>query len=141
MAVENSQTNQTEKESSSQKSSTSKQSGASSGADQKKTSSNNQKQKENRDQNMGEVFRILRSFFTEHIAPPFRITSIVNNEENGWEAEVEVIEEKEYMKTYAKDQLLGVYEVALNNKLEIISFDRIKLRPRTALVDKNEGRQ
>ncbi|MFB5662565.1 gas vesicle protein GvpO [Alteribacillus sp. HJP-4] len=89
---------------------------------------------------MTEVLNEIRDFFEEHIRPPFRITSVINNDNNGWDAEVEVIEEKEYMKTYAKDQLLGVYEVKINSKLDIMSFDRVSLRPRAALLDKNGGR-
>ncbi|KIL50626.1 gas vesicle protein GvpO [Jeotgalibacillus soli] len=49
-----------------------------------------------------EIMNNVSGFFSEYIAPPRTITSVEANEE-GWKVTVEVIEEKEYMKEYAKD--------------------------------------
>ncbi|SDI18915.1 gas vesicle protein GvpO [Alteribacillus bidgolensis] len=87
---------------------------------------------------MEEIISTVNEFFSKHVQPPFRITSVVK-QENGWDVELEVIEEKEYMKAYAKDQLLGVYEAKLDQDMEVISFERVSLRPRSAPLDKNEG--
>ncbi|SFE92558.1 Gas vesicle synthesis protein GvpO [Alteribacillus iranensis] len=80
---------------------------------------------------MEDIIQSLNVFFEKHISPIHRITSIVKKEEQ-WEARVEVIEEKEYMKKYGRDQIIGVYVVQLDENLDIISFERIHMRPRTA---------
>lgn len=86
-----------------------------------------------------EIKKSVDDFFSENINPPFKITSIIGKE-NGWSAEVEVIEEKEYMKRYAKDQLIGVYHVELDEDMEITSYQRLTLRPRSAPLVTEEGR-
>ncbi|SDJ97621.1 gas vesicle protein GvpO [Sediminibacillus albus] len=85
-----------------------------------------------------QVKKAVEDFFTEHINPPFKITSILQ-EENGWKLEVEVIEEKEYMKRYAKDHLIGEYEVKVDEAMEVVSYQRKSLRPRSAPLVTEEG--
>ncbi|CAM3841423.1 gas vesicle protein GvpO [Alkalicoccus chagannorensis] len=84
-----------------------------------------------------EVMKVVKEFFEEHLNPVHRITS-VNNKGNYVEAGVEVIEEKEYMKRYGRDQLIGMYQVRLNNKMEVTSFERIGLRKRTSTIEEKE---
>ena len=72
-------------------------------------------------------------FFNEYVAPVHKITSIEKQENNGWMLTVEVIEEKEYMKKYAKDEMIGVYEVCLNQEKEITSYKRRDIRYRSAI--------
>ncbi|WP_252312014.1 gas vesicle protein GvpO [Sinobaca sp. H24] len=86
---------------------------------------------------MGQVLDTIQSFFTTNILPPFKITSVAAHEE-GWDVEVEVIEEEEYMKKYAKDMLLGVYETKINKDLEVVSYQRVSLRPRSKTLKKEE---
>ncbi|PYZ96035.1 gas vesicle protein GvpR [Alteribacter lacisalsi] len=81
-----------------------------------------------------EVIDTVKVFFKDHVYPVYRITSIVT-EEKGWDVEVEVIEEKEYMKKYGRDQLLGVYHARVNSELEVESFSRKNLRYRAARVE------
>jgi hypothetical protein len=88
---------------------------------------------------MKEPTNPINDFFEENLKPPFRITS-VSEEDYGWFAEVEVIEENEYMQKYGHDQLLGVYEVKLNNNQQVGSFERVNLRPRSAHVETAERR-
>ncbi|WP_077623668.1 gas vesicle protein GvpO [Sediminibacillus massiliensis] len=85
------------------------------------------------------VKEAVEQFFTSNINPPFKITSI-QKQENGWEVEVEVIEEKDYMKRYAKDHLIGVYEAKLDDEMEIVSYQRKSLRPRSEPLVSEEGR-
>jgi hypothetical protein len=75
----------------------------------------------------------VNEFFTEHVAPPHKITSVELTEDEGWQAIIEVIEEKEYMKKYAKDEMLGVYLVSLNKEGEVTSFSRKSIRYRSAI--------
>lgn len=76
-------------------------------------------------------------FFNEHVAPIHKITSVENvdmgEDEKGWKLTVEVIEEKEYMKKYAKDEMIGVYDVYLNEDIEITSFKRRDIRYRSSI--------
>ncbi|OCA92114.1 gas vesicle protein GvpO [Pseudobacillus wudalianchiensis] len=72
-------------------------------------------------------------FFNEYVAPVHKITAVEKQEHNGWTLTIEVIEEKEYMKKYAKDEMIGVYEVCLNQEKEITSYKRRDIRYRSAI--------
>jgi Gas vesicle synthesis protein GvpO len=74
----------------------------------------------------------VTEFFNEYVAPIHKITT-VEEADNGWKLIVEVIEEKEYMKKYAKDEMVGVYEVSLNQEKEITSYKRRDLRFRSSV--------
>ena len=75
----------------------------------------------------------VTEFFNEFIAPVHKITSLEASDDNGWKLTVEVIEEKEYMKKYAKDEMLGVYDVLLNEEKEITSYKRRDIRFRSSI--------
>ncbi|WP_050183859.1 gas vesicle protein GvpO [Domibacillus robiginosus] len=74
----------------------------------------------------------VTEFFNEFVAPVHKITSVEKND-NGWQLTVEVIEEKEYMKKYAKDEMIGVYEVLLNEEKEVTSYKRRDIRYRSSI--------
>lgn len=78
-----------------------------------------------------ELMNTVRDYFKEHLAPVLRFTSITKKEEE-WELGVEVIEEKEYMKRYGRDQLIGSYIVRVDDDLDVTSFERVSLRQRTS---------
>lgn len=80
-----------------------------------------------------EIMQNVNDFFAEHVAPPHKITSVEAAEEEGWKVTVEVIEEREYMKKYAKDEMLGVYSVLLNDNKEVTSFTREDIRYRSKI--------
>ncbi|WP_201714559.1 gas vesicle protein GvpO [Rossellomorea arthrocnemi] len=80
-----------------------------------------------------EIMNSVTDFFNEHVAPVHKITSVELTEDEGWKLQVEVIEEKEYMKKYAKDEMLGTYDVILNKEKEVISFKRRDIRYRSAI--------
>ncbi|APC47931.1 gas vesicle protein GvpO [Virgibacillus halodenitrificans] len=80
-----------------------------------------------------EVMENVNDFFEEHVAPPHKITAVEAGEEEGWNLTLEVIEEKEYMKKYAKDEMLGIYEVAVNKNKEVTSFKRLDIRYRSKI--------
>lgn len=79
------------------------------------------------------ILEVVKTFFGQYIRPVHKITH-VHKSDKGWELIVEVIEEKEYMKAHAKDELLGVYSVLLSAELEIVSFQRKSLRARSAIL-------
>ncbi|MDE5413664.1 gas vesicle protein GvpO [Alkalihalobacterium chitinilyticum] len=78
------------------------------------------------------VLEVVKSFFNEYLLPVHKITAIEETEK-GWKVAVEIIEENEYMKSHAKDQMIGVYHVQLNKQLEITTFKRQSMRPRSAI--------
>lgn len=78
-----------------------------------------------------EVMDNANAFFSEHVSPPHKITAVEETEDGGWQLIVEVIEEKEYMKKYAKDEMLGVYDVKMNKEKEVTSFKRLEIRYRS----------
>ncbi|WP_044340213.1 gas vesicle protein GvpO [Rossellomorea aquimaris] len=80
-----------------------------------------------------EIMNNVTDFFNEHVAPVHKITSVELVEDEGWKLQVEVIEEKEYMKKYAKDEMLGTYDVLLNKEKEVTSFKRRDIRYRSAI--------
>lgn len=80
-----------------------------------------------------QIMKIVNEFFNENVAPPHKITSLQTNEDEGWKVVVEVIEEREYMKKYAKDEMLGIYEAYLNKDKEITAFARKSIRYRSAV--------
>jgi len=79
------------------------------------------------------IMKNVSDFFNEHVAPVHKITSLEVSEQDGWKLTVEVIEEKEYMKKYAKDEMIGVYEVFLNEQKEVTSYKRMDFRYRSSI--------
>ncbi|MBD1380173.1 gas vesicle protein GvpO [Metabacillus arenae] len=80
----------------------------------------------------------LTEFFNEHIAPPHKIASIQPTEE-GSICIVEVIEEREYMRKYAKDEMVGVYHVSLDKDNNVTAYTRRSLRPRSAMTEHEDS--
>ncbi|MFP7492436.1 gas vesicle protein GvpO [Terribacillus saccharophilus] len=87
--------------------------------------------------NITDIMHKVSSFFEEHIAPPHKITAVEprRGEEStdGWAVIIEVYEERDYMKKYAKDEMLGVYAVTLDKDGEIESYSRQSTRYRSAV--------
>ncbi|MFC2948861.1 gas vesicle protein GvpO [Virgibacillus sediminis] len=85
-----------------------------------------------------QVMEEINQFFRQHIAPPHKIISVTrrkDEEQEGWRGLVEVIEEKEYMKKYGNDQMIGLYEIFLDDELDVMGFSRISLRYRSDLEE------
>ncbi|WP_088052002.1 gas vesicle protein GvpO [Virgibacillus dakarensis] len=80
-----------------------------------------------------EIMNVVKNFFTENVAPPHKITSLEKTDDEGWRVIIEVIEEREYMKKYAKDEMLGIYDVLVNKEKEVTSFTRKNIRYRSAI--------
>ncbi|MDX6151513.1 gas vesicle protein GvpO [Marinococcus sp. PL1-022] len=84
-----------------------------------------------------DMFETIRSFFEETMNSPVRITAIVDAG-NGWNIEVELVEEKEYTQKYGRDQLIGIYEATMNKDQKITSYQRMNTRPRSTPFEKKE---
>ncbi|RWZ51343.1 gas vesicle protein GvpR [Halobacillus fulvus] len=83
------------------------------------------------------ILNRVQEFFEENIAPPHKIISAKKQGEE-WRVLVEVIEEKDYMKKYARDEMVGLYEVFLDNSQEVTGFSRLSLRYRSDLEEQAE---
>lgn len=82
------------------------------------------------------IMDTVTEFFNEHVAPPHKIISVEKrSEENGWRVTLEVIEEKNYMKKYAHDEMVGLYEVYMDEDMGITGFSRLSLRYRSDLEE------
>jgi hypothetical protein len=46
---------------------------------------------------------------------------------------VETVEESEYMRRLGRSEMVGLYEVQMDSRLEIVSYSRKGLKERTAL--------
>lgn len=95
---------------------------------------------------MKKIMSEVNEFFNDNVAPLHKITSVEPRKEDeetgveaGWDTIVEVVEEREYMKKYAKDEMIGVYQASLNNEFEIISYSRISTRFRSSVDDRHKS--
>lgn len=75
------------------------------------------------------VVNTVNNFFTEELKRPGDVIG-VSKTETGWKILIEVVEEDEYMRVRAKDDLLATYEVELNDSLEVLGFQRVGFRER-----------
>lgn len=78
------------------------------------------------------VTRVVSKFFEEVLGKTGRVIEMSATEE-GWVALVETVEEGEYMRRFARDELLAIYEVRVGGDLEVIGYRRIGMRERTAV--------
>ena len=75
------------------------------------------------------VVTTVNNFFADELKRPGEVIGVTKTE-NGWKVLIEVIEEDEYMRVRAKDDLLATYEVELDDNLEVLGFQRVALRER-----------
>jgi hypothetical protein len=50
--------------------------------------------------------------------------------DDGWTAEIEVIEDEEYLKRHARNGIIALYEVKLTADFEVFHYERKSLRER-----------
>jgi len=75
------------------------------------------------------VINIVKDFFANVLKKPGDIIGACLN--NGsWTVQIEVTEEDEYQRRHGRNELLGVYQVKLNENQEIVCYTRIMLRER-----------
>jgi len=54
----------------------------------------------------------------------------VRRRENGWMVHVETIEDSDYQRRRALDDVVGIYEVEVSANMEILGYKRVSLRER-----------
>lgn len=82
---------------------------------------------------MKKVVDSLMEFTDEIMNKPCWVRAVTEFED-GWKALVEIIEEDEYMRRRGRKDLIGVYEMILNNELKVISYQRKELRERGTIL-------
>ncbi len=78
------------------------------------------------------AINVVLNFFNNTMNKPGTIVGATKNED-GWTLKVEVVEESEYLVQFGRDELLAIYEVRVNEALEIIHYKRESLRERGSL--------
>lgn len=75
------------------------------------------------------IINIVKDFFANVLKKPGKIIGACLD--NGsWTVQIEVTEEDEYQRRHGRNELLGVYQVKLNESQEIVCYTRIMLRER-----------
>lgn len=78
------------------------------------------------------VTNAVQKFSKETFSKPCRIISVKKND-NEWLSEMEMIVEDEEMRRYARSPVIGLWEVHLDNRYNVISFEQKGTREATAL--------
>jgi len=79
-----------------------------------------------------EIVATVENFFSVVLKKPGIVVGVLRDEEL-WKVQIEVAEEVEYMRQRARDDLLAIYEVAVNSDLQILSFERKYMRERNSI--------
>ena len=79
------------------------------------------------------VITAVLKFFKTTLEKDGRVIEVKANE-NGWDALIETIEEGEYMRKIAHDDMVAIYEVHVNTDLEVTGYSRKSMRPRKQAV-------
>lgn len=77
-------------------------------------------------------------FCEEMLEGPIKIVGINKveeneNDSNEWEVTIETVEEGKYARQFARDEVIGLYKMTLDKKLEIKSWGRSGFRKRGTL--------
>ena len=75
------------------------------------------------------VVAAINNFFETVLDKKGRVIE-VKAHESGWSALMETVEENDYMRKIARDDLLAVYEVRVDQNYEVIDYSRKSVRSR-----------
>lgn len=78
------------------------------------------------------VIKAVESFATQTFAKPGRVIS-VKKEGQEWLALMEMVVEDEEMRKYARTPIVGLWEIRLDGKYNVASYERKGLKKATAL--------
>lgn len=87
-----------------------------------------------KDVKTADVIKATLKFFEDALEKVGRVIEI-NKNEDGWNLRVEVLEESEYMRRRGRGDLLAIYEVKVDNELNIASYIRKSMRERESLEE------
>jgi len=75
----------------------------------------------------------VRTFFQSVLEKEANVIG-VKRREDGWMVQVETIEDSDYQRRRALDDVVGIYEVEVSANLEILGYKRISLRERDEIA-------
>lgn len=87
-----------------------------------------------KDVKTADVIKATLKFFEDALEKVGRVIE-VNKNKDGWNLRVEVLEESEYMRRRGRGDLLAIYEVKVDNDLNIASYIRKSMRERESLEE------
>ena len=79
--------------------------------------------------NIVKLIEMVKDFFQTSLNKEASIIG-VSRMENGWWVEVETIEDAEYLRKRAKDDIVAIYQVEVHETGEVIGYQRKGLRER-----------
>ena len=79
----------------------------------------------------------VKTFFQSVLEKEANVIGVMQRE-NGWMVQVETIEDSDYQRRRALDDVVGLYEVEVSVKLEILGYKRIGLRERDEIGETND---
>lgn len=86
-----------------------------------------------------EVISRIKQLFEIALETKGRVISI-KKQEDGWLAIVETVEVSDYKHQRALNDIVGFYQIKINEHLEVASYKRISLRERTSLGIEDEDK-
>ena len=75
----------------------------------------------------------VAKFFEEVLGKAGRVVEVRPGDDGGWHVLMETVEESEYMRQFARPDLLVLYEVEVSKDCEVLSYSRKCVRERTTL--------
>ena len=78
------------------------------------------------------IIKAVESFSTQTFAKPCRVISVKKDGEE-WLALMEMVVADEEMRKYARSPITGLWEIRLDSKCNVTSFERKGLKEATAL--------
>lgn len=78
------------------------------------------------------VTKAVQKFSTETFSKPCRVIT-VKKDGDEWLSEIEMIVEDEEMRRYARSPVIGLWELRLDNRYNVLSFEQKGARETTAL--------
>jgi phenylpyruvate tautomerase PptA (4-oxalocrotonate tautomerase family) len=79
---------------------------------------------------VAQVVATVTAFFEEVLGKAAVVLAVSEDERGMWVAKAEVPEEVEYMRKRARDDLMGLYQVTLDNGFNVVGYERIAIRER-----------
>ncbi|WP_088228084.1 gas vesicle protein GvpO [Desulfosporosinus sp. FKB] len=78
----------------------------------------------------------VKDFFQDVLEKEAHVIGVKRYEDT-WLVQVETIEDSEYQRRRALDDVVGIYEVEVSINLEILGYKRVSLRERDQLTNMN----
>lgn len=76
-----------------------------------------------------EMVHMVRGFIEQVLEKQCSVIGVVARDD-GWTVEVEVAEETEYMRQRGRDDLLALYHVYVDGKMQVSGYGRVAIRER-----------